>query len=93
MLVLDFGGGTLDVSILEVQKDEFKMMAMRGRKWLGGRDLDEQIRKEMVKRIKAQFDYDFTNQRDIQMLLERCERLKIDLSTQRESRFIFNTFK
>lgn len=84
-----------DVSILKVQIGEFDVLATRGRKWLGGRDLDNVIREEMVKRIKAEFDYDCADCQncihcepgncrvpcDMQLLLERCERLKINLSS------------
>jgi molecular chaperone DnaK len=103
ILILDFGGGTLDVSILKVKNGDFEVLAMHGKKWLGGRDLDLKIREEMVKRIKAQFNYEFTQcgecepkcksaeeckyfKQDMQELLEKCERLKIDLSSVPKSR-------
>ena len=77
VLVFDFGGGTLDVSILEVKGNEFIVKAVAGDTSLGGEDIDALLCEEMVARFKrANPGLDPTeNKRAMAILKQKCEVL------------------
>ncbi len=58
ILVYDFGGGTLDISVLQVVGSVFAELNIEGNMWLGGDDFDEQIVKYAEGRIKADYGID-----------------------------------
>ena len=92
MVVYDFGGGTFDVSILEVKDDFLKHLAIDGDIQLGGRDIDELLRDYAANEIKRLYQknlLDLDNVRNAQKLLQMCEQWKKDLTTFESARLFF----
>jgi molecular chaperone DnaK len=86
ILVFDLGGGTFDVSILEVGDGVFEVLATSGDTHLGGDDFDEKIVQWLVKAFKDQEGIDLTqDSQALQRLTEAAEKAKIELSTLTES--------
>jgi molecular chaperone DnaK len=82
ILVFDLGGGTFDVSILEVGDGDFEVLATSGDTRLGGDDFDEKIVQWLVDEFKAQEGIDLTQDNQaLQRLTEAAEKAKIELST------------
>jgi molecular chaperone DnaK len=78
--VYDLGGGTFDVSILEIGKDVFEVLATAGDTYLGGDDFDERIMKWLAEDFLAKHQLDLRqNKFCLQMLKEASERAKIDV--------------
>ncbi len=81
LLVFDLGGGTFDVSILEIGDGVFEVIATKGNNRLGGDDFDQRIIDLLEKEFKAQTGIDLSNDRTaVQRLKEAAEKAKIDLS-------------
>ena len=81
LLVFDLGGGTFDVSILEIGDGVFEVIATKGNNRLGGDDFDQRIIDLLVKEFKAQNGIDLTTDKTaMQRLKEAAEKAKIDLS-------------
>lgn len=81
ILVYDFGGGTLDVTIMEFGKGVFEVKATNGDTQLGGTDMDNAIVASLTAEIKKQTGVDISNDRQaMQRLREAGERAKIELS-------------
>jgi molecular chaperone DnaK len=83
ILVWDLGGGTFDVSILELGEGIFEVRAVSGNTWLGGDDYDQHIMDYLEQQYRKAYGIDF--RRDgmaKQMLREAAEKAKIDLSTK-----------
>jgi molecular chaperone DnaK (HSP70) len=79
MVVFDFGGGTLDVSVLDARSDPIVVLATRGDTSLGGRDFDERIFDVVI----AGFDPQNVIREDdeiVSQLRENCVKAKIALS-------------
>jgi len=86
ILVFDLGGGTFDVSILEVGDGVFEVLATSGDTHLGGDDFDEKIVQWLVSIFKEQEGIDLTqDSQALQRLTEAAEKAKIELSTLTES--------
>merc|ERR1711968_183288 len=86
ILVFDLGGGTFDVSILEVGDGVFEVLATSGDTHLGGDDFDEKIVQWLVSIFKEQENIDLTeDSQALQRLTEAAEKAKIELSTLTES--------
>merc|ERR1712078_791199 len=86
ILVFDLGGGTFDVSILEVGDGVFEVLATSGDTHLGGDDFDEKIVQWLVKKFKDQEGIDLTqDSQALQRLTEAAEKAKIELSTLTKS--------
>jgi molecular chaperone DnaK len=82
ILVFDLGGGTFDVSILEVGDGVFEVLATSGDTRLGGDDFDEKIVQWLVKSFKDAEGIDLTQDNQaLQRLTEAAEKAKIELST------------
>ena len=82
ILVFDLGGGTFDVSILEVGEGVFEVLATSGDTRLGGDDFDEKIVQWLVKEFKDAEGIDLTKDNQaLQRLTEAAEKAKIELST------------
>ena len=80
--VYDFGGGTFDVSILDIGDGVFEVMATNGDTHLGGDDLDQAIMRWMVDDFKAQNGIDLSkDDMALQRLREAAEKAKIELSS------------
>jgi molecular chaperone DnaK len=86
ILVFDLGGGTFDVSILEIGEGVFEVKATSGNTHLGGDDWDQRIIDWMVQEFKNQHAVDLSNDKmALQRLKEAAEKAKIELSSQIET--------
>ena len=81
ILVYDLGGGTFDVSILELGDGVFEVLATHGDTKLGGDDFDEKIINLLVEDFKAKNGIDLSKDKmALQRLKQAAEKAKIDLS-------------
>ncbi len=81
ILVYDLGGGTFDVSILEVADGVFQVKATSGNNMLGGDDFDNALLNLILSRYKEKEGIDLSNDKmAIQKLKEEVEKAKIELS-------------
>ncbi|HYU57654.1 MAG TPA: molecular chaperone DnaK, partial [Actinomycetota bacterium] len=86
ILVFDLGGGTFDVSLLEIGEGVFMVKATNGNTQLGGDDWDQRIIDWMVKEFKASHGVDLSKDRmAMQRLKETAEKAKIELSQVQET--------
>jgi molecular chaperone DnaK len=84
--VYDLGGGTFDISILEVGDGVFEVKSTNGNTFLGGDDFDQQIIDWAAEQFKMQEGIDLRNDRQaLQRLREAAEKAKIELSTTMQS--------
>ncbi|MGJ8759864.1 MAG: molecular chaperone DnaK [Polaribacter sp.] len=82
IVVFDFGGGTHDVSILELGDGVFEVLATDGDTHLGGDDVDEKIINWLAEEFKADEDLDLRKDpMSLQRLKEAAEKAKIELSS------------
>ncbi|CAN1814323.1 Luminal-binding protein [Linum perenne] len=85
ILVYDLGGGTFDVSVLEVQDGTYEVLATGGDAHLGGGDFDRKLMDHFIGIIKKKYKKDITgDSRALGKLRKACERAKRDLSNQNE---------
>src|SRR3989338_261650 len=83
ILVFDFGGGTFDVSILELGDGVFEVKATSGDNLLGGDDVDELVMDHLITRFKRSAGIDLRRDATaMQRLKEAAEKAKIELSTK-----------
>lgn len=81
VLVFDLGGGTFDVSILELSEGVFEVKATSGNNRLGGDDFDQRIMDWMIEEFKQQTGLDISNDpMAMQRLKDAAEQAKIELS-------------
>ncbi len=86
ILVFDLGGGTFDVSILEVGDGVIEVKATAGDTHLGGDDWDQRIVQWMIEEFKKEYGIDLSQDRQaLQRLKEAAEKAKIELSTVTET--------
>ncbi len=86
ILVFDLGGGTFDVSILEVGDGVFEVKSTSGDTRLGGDDFDEKVMDWLVEEFKKQEGLDLRGDKQaMQRLKEAAEKAKTELSTLMES--------
>lgn len=82
IMVYDLGGGTFDVSILEVGDGVFEVLATRGNNKLGGDDFDQRIINYIADNFKKENGVDLTQDKmSLQRLKEAAEKAKKELST------------
>ncbi|HNW05841.1 MAG TPA: molecular chaperone DnaK [archaeon] len=82
ILVFDFGGGTFDVSILELSDGVFEVKSTAGDNQLGGDDIDQKIIDYLVSEFKKKEGIDLTKDKmAMQRLKDESEKVKIELST------------
>ncbi|KAF5749716.1 heat shock 70 kDa protein mitochondrial-like [Tripterygium wilfordii] len=80
--VFDLGGGTFDVSILEISSGVFEVKATNGDTFLGGEDFDNALLEFLVSEFKTAEKIDLTKDRlALQRLREAAEKAKIELSS------------
>ena len=94
ILVFDLGGGTFDVSVLEVGDGVFEVLSTSGDTHLGGDDFDSQIVKWLLTEFKNEHGIDLKGDRQaLQRLTEASEKAKVELSnlTQAEINLPFLT--
>jgi molecular chaperone DnaK len=81
ILVFDLGGGTFDVSVLEVGDGVFEVLSTSGDTQLGGDDFDDKIVKWLMKEFKSEHNIDLSGDRQaLQRLTEASEKAKVELS-------------
>ncbi|MDI1457649.1 molecular chaperone DnaK [Streptomyces sp. ATE26] len=86
VLVFDLGGGTFDVSLLEIGDGVIEVKATNGDTHLGGDDWDQRIVDHLVKRFKGQYGIDLgADKMAVQRLREAAEKAKIELSASSET--------
>jgi molecular chaperone DnaK len=84
--VYDFGGGTFDISILEIGDGVFEVKATNGDTFLGGEDFDKRIVDHIAEQFKREQGIDLRNDRlALQRLREAAEKAKIELSSTLET--------
>ncbi|MBI4021876.1 MAG: molecular chaperone DnaK, partial [Candidatus Andersenbacteria bacterium] len=82
IVVFDFGGGTFDISILDISADTIEVIGTHGDTHLGGDDFDQRIIDWIVGEFKAQTGIDLArDQVALQRLKEAAEKAKIELSS------------
>jgi molecular chaperone DnaK len=80
--VYDLGGGTFDISILEINDGVFEVLSTSGNTFLGGEDFDQRIIDWLVETFEAETGIDLRNDRlALQRLKEAAERAKCELSS------------
>ncbi len=82
ILVYDFGGGTLDVTVLKIHHGIFEEVASKGIGKLGGDDIDAAVAKVLAERFQNKTGFDILNSPYRQQFMLAIERAKIDLSTE-----------
>lgn len=82
VFIYDLGGGTFDISILEIGDGVFEVLATAGDNRLGGDDFDNRIMKYLADEFKKEHGVDLTTDKmAMQRLKEAAEKAKIELST------------
>ncbi|MDP3058638.1 MAG: Hsp70 family protein, partial [bacterium] len=86
ILVFDLGGGTFDISILELGDGVFEVKATSGNNLLGGDDFDKKVMDYLVAQFKKEVGVDLSKDRmAMQRLREAAEKAKIELSTLQQT--------
>ncbi len=81
VIIYDLGGGTFDVSIMEIGDGVFKVLATHGNNMLGGDDFDKRVMDYLIAEFKAKEGIDLSNDKlAVQRLKEAAEKAKIELS-------------
>ena len=80
VLIYDLGGGTFDVSILEIEDGVFEVLATNGDTMLGGDDFDKRIMDYIVKDFKDKEGIELSDAMTMQRIKEAAEKAKIELS-------------
>jgi len=84
--VYDLGGGTFDITILEINDGVFEVLSTSGNTFLGGEDFDQRIINWLLETFKHENDIDLREDRlALQRLKEAAERAKCELSTVMET--------
>jgi molecular chaperone DnaK len=82
ILVFDLGGGTFDVSILELGEGVFEVKATSGNNRLGGDDFDERVMNYLIDQFKKETGIDLSKDKmAVQRLREASEKAKVELSS------------
>ncbi len=82
VLVYDFGGGTLDVTILHIHHGIFEEVSSKGIGKLGGDDVDTLLGKVLAERFQEKTGYDIMNSPYKQQFMLAVEKAKMDLSSE-----------
>jgi molecular chaperone DnaK len=85
IVVYDFGGGTIDISVLEIQNEVIKVLATAGDINLGGNDLDVVLANRILWEIKQEYGIDLTDDKlAMQRIRDAAENAKKELSSLEE---------
>src|SRR3954468_3185966 len=82
VLVYDFGGGTLDVTVLRIHHGIFEEISSKGIGKLGGDDIDTALGKWVAEKFHEKTGFDIINSPYKQQFMLACEKAKIDLSSE-----------
>jgi len=86
ILVYDLGGGTFDVTVLEIGDGTFQVLSTDGNAFLGGDDFDQRIMEWLIEEFKAETGIDLSNDKmALQRLKDAAEQAKKELSTKEET--------
>jgi len=86
LVVYDFGGGTFDVSVLEVGDDVIEVQSTDGDAHMGGRDIDQEIVRFLIAEFKKSAGVDLSKDKlALQRLDESAEKAKLELSSTNET--------
>jgi molecular chaperone DnaK (HSP70) len=89
VLVYDLGGGTFDISIIQMTGGQYQVLEITGDRWLGGDDFDRAIIARMIDWVKDEYNFDPSNDKDfLGKAKGEAEKVKIALGS-RESAEIF----
>jgi molecular chaperone DnaK len=89
ILVYDFGGGTFDVSVLELQGNVFEVLSTGGDPYLGGADIDNRIVDHVIAETQKKHNVNLSGDANVRLELRRlAEAAKRDLSEAKEARII-----
>jgi molecular chaperone DnaK len=84
--VFDYGGGTFDISVLEVGENVVEVIATNGDTHLGGDDLDQRVMEWLIQEFKTESGIDLSKDKMVlQRLKEAAEKAKIELSSTMET--------
>lgn len=93
ILIYDLGGGTLDVTVLEMFAGVLDVKASNGNNRLGGKDFDQKLMDYLLHRFTTQYPADVTeDKRALMRLKEEAEKCKISLSENEEYRALIPFF-
>jgi len=86
ILVFDFGGGTLDVTVMDYSEGVFEVKSTSGDTQLGGSDMDEAVMNFVINKFKEDTGVDLNeDETALQRIREASEKAKIELSTSLET--------
>merc|ERR1712109_264823 len=84
--VYDLGGGTFDISVLEIQKGVFEVKSTNGNTFLGGEDFDNHLLNHLVQEFKKEQGIDLTKDNmALQRVREAAEKAKVELSSSAQT--------
>ncbi len=85
IVVYDFGGGTIDISVLEIQDGIIKVLATAGNTHLGGNNFDISLTEKLIHEFKNEYNIDLSKDKAaMQRIREAAENAKIELSAVEE---------
>ena len=86
VLIFDLGGGTFDISILEISNGVFEVKATNGDTSLGGEDFDYVLQNYLIQEFKSTQGVDISKDKlAIQRIKEAAEKAKIELSSTQQT--------
>lgn len=86
VLIFDLGGGTFDVSVLNIEDGSFMVLSTAGDTHLGGEDFDNRMVTHFIKEFERKYKKDLSgNKKSVRRLRTACERAKRTLSTTTEA--------
>lgn len=85
-IVFDFGGGTLDISLFEMEGDKIDIKAVSGNQALGGRDFDQLLLDWVIQKCK--FNKELLRPKDLEQIRKKCCEAKQILSTQMKDEIV-----
>ena len=97
VLIYDFGGGTFDVAVINVEKAQMNVMAVGGDNHLGGDDFDNKLLEYCLSEFHSQTGYKVTNTdaygvKALSRLRRECEELKCKLSATQTANISLDGF-
>jgi len=86
ILVYDLGGGTFDISLIQMYNNNYAVLEIQGDNWLGGDDFDQKVTGHMVEWIKSEYDHDPLSRPGFLMRAKpEAEKAKKALSVQQRT--------
>ncbi|KAK6042415.1 DnaK family protein [Cooperia oncophora] len=90
VVVIDLGGGTLDVSVLWLQGGVFVTQSMAGNNRLGGQDFNDRVQKHILSVLEKKFGKTISDKEDLQQIRLEIEKAKLRLTTHPTAKMNFN---